>query len=362
MHERIRVNLGERSYDIVAGAGLLAEAGQLVRETINPSRAAVVCDDRVATLYADGMLASLRAAGVTADVVAFPAGEESKSLAQYGKVLDSLFALGLDRRSCVVALGGGVTGDLAGFAAASYMRGVALVQAPTTLLAQVDSSSGGKTGVNHPAGKNMVGAFHQPALVLIDTDTLRTLPRAELLCGLAEAVKHGAIRDAEYFRFIAENSAAILALEPTALRRLILGSCAVKAAIVSADERERGERALLNFGHTFGHAYEKLSNFALRHGEAVAMGMLAACALAEETRGLTPEVREELRRTLAGLGLPETSPAFPAAAALEAMKSDKKTERGVFRFVLPDRLGAAAVREITDAEAVLRALRATGCV
>jgi len=238
MTQTYRVELGARSYDIVVGVDLLAQAGDRVRTRLAPSRAAVVADSHVAPLYGERVRASLDAAGVPASLITFPAGEEAKALDQLAALYDRLFAAAIDRAGCIVAVGGGVTGDLAGFAAATFMRGIPFVQVPTSLLAMVDSSSGGKTGVNHPRGKNLIGAFHQPALVLADIGALQTLPRPELLSGLAEVVKHGMIRDAGYFALVQERAAEILALAPEALVPVIAGSCRIKGEVVAADERE----------------------------------------------------------------------------------------------------------------------------
>lgn len=356
--QTIRVELGERSYDIVIGHDHLDTLGERVAACVNPSRALVISDDRVAAHYARPVTESLAAAGVTADLVTFPAGESSKCLNELSTLYDRMLEIGLDRKSAVIALGGGVTGDLAGYAAASYMRGIPFVQVPTSLLAMVDSSSGGKTGINHPLGKNMIGAFHQPRLVWIDTQTLKTLPRAELLCGLAEAVKHGMIRDEAYLAEIESNADALLALEPNALASLVAGSCRIKGGIVSADEREAGVRALLNFGHTFGHAYESLSGYEIRHGEAVAMGMMAACHAAERILEAPAGIRHRLRTVLAELGLPTSAAAFDADDILRAMLGDKKTERKTLRLVLTPAVGTAEVVRVDDETPVREAIRA----
>jgi 3-dehydroquinate synthase len=354
-----RIALGERSYDILVGSGILSQLGARVKETLSPSRAIVIADRHVADIYAERALTSLRNAELDADLLTFPPGEDSKSLQRLSELYDELLTRRLDRKSCLVALGGGVTGDLAGFAAATYMRGIPFVQVPTSLLAQVDSSSGGKTGINHPLGKNMIGAFHQPRLVLIDIDTLRTLPAEELHSGLAEVVKHGMIRDADYFEQVEKNTSGILALEAEIMERIVLGSCRIKGDVVSDDERESGVRAHLNFGHTFGHAYETLSHYEIRHGEAVAMGMIAACRLAERLGIADASIRERLAPVLTRLGLPTASPAFDAEDVFASMRGDKKTERDTLRVVLVSELGSARIVEAPDPDAVLAAIRET---
>ncbi len=359
--ETLRINLTPGGvgggYDILVGQGLLEIVGERVRK-LAPSRAVVIADEQVAALYGDRVKENLARAGLPAELVTFPAGEESKSLARVSRLYDRLFELQLDRQSCVVALGGGVTGDLAGFAAATFMRGIPLVQVPTSLLAQVDSSIGGKTGVNHPRGKNLIGAFHQPALVIIDVTTLQTLPRAELLSGLAEVVKHGVIRDAEYFAQVEDCAGQLLGLNLAALERIVSGSCRLKGGVVAADEREAALRGILNFGHTFGHAYETVSNYQLRHGEAVALGMISACHLAEKLFGLPPAVRARLALLLTRLGLPIEGAKLEANAVLAAMRGDKKARGGVLRFVVPERIGAARLAEVTDEAAVRAAVAA----
>jgi 3-dehydroquinate synthase len=358
--QTIPVPLARHAYDIHVGRGLLGEAAERVRAVLQPHRIAVVADETVAGLYGETLREALAAGGADAVLVTFPAGEASKRLAQAEVLHEALLAEGLDRKSALVALGGGVTGDLAGFVAATFLRGIPFVQAPTSLLAMVDSSSGGKTGVNLRAGKNLVGAFHQPALVLADIDTLRTLPREELLSGLAEVVKHGVIRDAAYFELVETGAEAILALDPETLAAVVAGSCRIKGAVVAEDEREEsGVRALLNLGHTFGHAYEAASGYALRHGEAVAMGMIAACHLAERLGLSEAALRERLAALLRRIGLPCTAPAYDAEDLLATMRGDKKRERGRHRFVLPRSLGTAEVVTVDDEDAVREALRLT---
>lgn len=278
--ERVRVELGERSYDILIGKGLLSQAAEYLRPLKLGKHGIIITDTNVEPLYAGPLCDALGKGGFAAEVLSVPGGEASKSLRQANRLFEKLPSCGLDRQSFVIALGGGVVGDLAGFVAASYLRGLALVQVPTSLLAQVDSSVGGKTGVNLPQGKNLVGAFYQPKIVLADIDTLRTLPERELRGGFAEVIKHGAIRDAKFFAWLEQGYKRVLALDFEAVTHVVRRCCEIKAEIVSADERESGLRALLNFGHTVGHAMETLSDYnGLLHGEAISMGMCAGAQL-----------------------------------------------------------------------------------
>jgi 3-dehydroquinate synthase len=349
--DRLRVELGARGYDILVGSGLMVEAGALIRPAIRQPRVIVVTDETVAALHLDRFAASLAAAGIAHQAVVLPPGEHSKDFRHFSRLCEDILALGIERRTALVALGGGVVGDLTGFAAATLLRGLDFVQVPTTLLAQVDSSVGGKTGINTPQGKNLVGAFHQPVLVLADTDTLGTLPRRELLAGYAEVVKYGLIRDRAFYDWLEEAGEALVAGDAAARRRAVLRSCALKAAIVAADEREEGERALLNFGHTFGHAFEAETGFgdALLHGEAVALGMALAFDLSARL-GLCPAAAAtRVRRHLSALGLP-TEPRqvanarpFTAAALLAHMQKDKKVRDGRITLILARDIGDAFV-------------------
>jgi 3-dehydroquinate synthase len=349
----LRVELGERSYDVRIGAGLLDRAGELLAPLLRLPRAVVVTDHRLAeaTPHPERLEASLARAGVATRRVVVPAGEASKSVGQLEALLDDLLAHGAERRLTVIALGGGVVGDLAGFAAAVLLRGVDYVQVPTTLLAQVDSAVGGKTGVNTRRGKNLVGAFHQPRAVLIDTDTLATLPGRELRAGYAEVAKYGLIRDAAFFEWLEANGGAVLGGDPAAQAYAIRRSLEVKAAIVAADERETGtERALLNFGHTFAHAYEALAGYGggLLHGEAVSVGMVKALRLSRRLGHCPGQDAERAVRHLEGLGLPVRladlgMAPFPADDLLAAMGRDKKVESARLRFVLARGIGDAFV-------------------
>ncbi|MFQ5894382.1 MAG: 3-dehydroquinate synthase [Nitrospinota bacterium] len=342
----VRVRLGEWSYTIHIGEGLLATVGRRARAAIPGGRALVVTDERVGPLLGEATLGSLRAARFSSELLAVPAGESSKSLEQAFRLYDALIGLGFDRGCGLVALGGGVVGDLAGFVAATFLRGIPYLQVPTTLLAQVDSSVGGKTAVNHPRGKNLIGAFYQPGAVVADVATLRTLPQREFRSGMAEVVKYGVIADPPLFAYLERELDAVLSLKSDALLRVVAACCRAKARVVEADEREeRDIRSILNFGHTFAHALETLSAYRhWSHGEAVAAGMAAAARLSVARR-LCPE--EDALRVVAllrRLGLPTEAPAGEGEALREQMGRDKKAREGKLRFVLMRRLGRVEVR------------------
>jgi 3-dehydroquinate synthase len=340
----LEVALGARSYPIHIGAGTIGRAGELL-QSLPSRRAVVVTNATVASHWLAPLRVALAAGGFRSEVVLIPDGETHKSLATLSDVLTRLLELAAERQTALIALGGGVVGDLAGFAAAIYQRGMPFVQVPTTLLAQVDSSVGGKTAVNHPLGKNMIGSFWQPRAVLVDTDCLRTLPDRELAAGLAEVIKAGAIRDRAFFDWLDGAIAAIVARDPGALERAIFESCRIKAEVVAADEHEIGERALLNFGHTFGHAIENAAGYGVwLHGEAVAAGMVIAGRLSTRVSGLGADEAQRLEALLARAGLPVVPPALPLRRWLELMSRDKKVDAGVIRFVLLERLGRAVIR------------------
>ena len=356
--QTVRVALAERAYPIHIGAGLLERADLLV-PLLTQRRVALVTNHTVAPLYLDRIARALDAAGVASVRVVVPDGEAHKDWSTLNKVFDALLENRCDRKTAIVALGGGVIGDLAGFAAATYQRGVPFVQVPTTLLAQVDSSVGGKTAINHPLGKNMIGAFHQPLAVLADMDTLATLPPAELRAGLAEVIKHSAIRDAAFFDWLEANLDALLRLDRNALAYAVKRSVEIKAAVVAVDERETGLRALLNFGHTFGHAIEAGLGFgAWLHGEAVAAGMVMAADLSTRLGTLERGAADRLRRLLERAGLPVAGPALGADRYLDLMAIDKKAEAGRIRFILLDRLGAARIVDQVPPEALRATLSA----
>ena len=345
----LKVALDERAYPILIGSGLVSGHDALARLAAG-RMVAVVTDAVVAPLYLSTLRGALQPHAAALVEVVLPAGEASKTWASLDRIVDALLAAHFDRGSLLVALGGGVVGDLTGFAAAVYQRGVDYVQVPTTLLAQVDSSVGGKTAINHPLGKNMIGAFHQPRLVLADVDTLRTLPQRELSAGLAEVIKHGAIADPSYFDDVERGMGRLLERDAEALARAVEGSCRIKASVVERDEREGGLRAILNFGHTFGHAIEAgLGYGQWLHGEAVGAGMVMAADLSSRVGLLEPAVARRLTGLIAAARLPGRGPAWPAQRYLELMSVDKKAERGTPRFVLLERLGSALLRRVDDA-------------
>jgi 3-dehydroquinate synthase len=335
----LQVSLAERSYPILIGDGLLADAALLGRY-LQARDLLLVSNTTVAPLYAERVRAALGDRRIID--VRLPDGEQYKTLEYLGRLLDVLVANRFGRDSVVLALGGGVIGDLAGFAAACYQRGVAFAQMPTTLLAQVDSSVGGKTGVNHPGGKNMIGAFHQPSVVFADTSTLCTLPLRELRAGLAEVVKYGLIFDIEFLSWIENNVDTLLKLDPAALAHAIHRSCELKADVVRRDERENGDRALLNLGHTFGHAIETVTGYTQwLHGEAVATGMVIAADMSAKLGMLPITDVQRIRHLLQRIGLPVEAPRFGAQRALDCMQIDKKVKSGRIRLVLLERLGGA---------------------
>ena len=366
---RLTVRLAERAYDLVIGGGLLGRAGGLLAPVLEQRRAVVVTDSHVAGLHLATLRAGLDAAGFEVGSIVVPAGEASKSLDTFGGVVDQLLAARVERRTAVVALGGGVVGDLAGFAAAATLRGLPFVQAPTTLLAQVDSSVGGKTGVNTPRGKNLVGAFHQPRAVLIDTDTLATLPARELRAGYAEIVKAALIGDAAFYLWCEANAAAVVAGDRAAQSEAIYRACAFKAAVVADDEREeRGSdgRALLNLGHTFAHAIEAdLGYGAVLHGEAVAVGLGLAFRLSARLGLCAEAVADRVVAHVASVGLPAElgmlNRRFSASRLVGLMARDKKVRDGRLHFVLARGVGQAFTASDVPAEAVVSVLRDAGC-
>jgi len=338
----VTVSLGDRSYPIFVGAGLLSALGRYCAKLELGRRCAVLSDDRVARLYAKPALAALRSSGFEPRLICVPHGETSKSLKMIHAACDQLAAHRLERKSFIVALGGGVAGDLAGFLAAIYLRGIAFVQAPTTLLAQVDSSVGGKTGVNLKAGKNLVGAFHQPRLVLCDLRTLNTLPEREFRAGLAEVIKYGIICDAPFFARLERVLPRLMGREAGVLAEVVAHCCELKAGVVRFDETETGLRAILNFGHTIGHAIENISGYGkYLHGEAIAIGQVAAAKLSAELAGLPADDAARIERLFLRAGLPVSIRLAGAARArlLAAMQADKKVSAGEIKFVLACRIG-----------------------
>ncbi|HEY3694028.1 3-dehydroquinate synthase [Phenylobacterium sp.] len=359
MIRTVPVALGGRAYDVLIGPGLIDEAGARIAPLLKRPRLAVVSDETVWSLHGARFAAALEAAGIAALPVVIRPGEQTKSFAGLAELSGRLLSLGLDRGDLIAALGGGVVGDLAGFAAAIYKRGVDFVQVPTTLLAQVDSSVGGKTAIDTPHGKNLIGAFHQPRLVLADLDVLATLPEREMRAGYAEVVKYGLLGDAAFFDWLEANAAAVVARQPQALGRAVARSVEMKAAIVAEDETEQGRRALLNLGHTFGHALEAETGYgaALLHGEAVAAGQALAFRFSA-AQGLCPgRDADRAAAAIAAAGLPTTLAEIPghpfdAGRLLAHMGQDKKAEAGRLTFVLARRLGEAFVAKAVDPAAV----------
>ncbi|MFS2080192.1 bifunctional shikimate kinase/3-dehydroquinate synthase AroKB [Telluria sp. Tellsp131] len=358
----LNVELGDRSYPIAIGRGLLDDSSLLNRHIGGSGKVAIVTNTTVAPLYLDKVAGPLRAAGREVVPIILRDGEEFKNWESLNEVFDALLANKCDRKTTLVALGGGVIGDMTGFAAATYMRGVPFVQIPTTLLAQVDSSVGGKTGINHPLGKNMIGAFYQPRAVIADTATLDTLPDRELSAGLAEVIKHGAILDAPFFDWIEANIEKLVARDHAALAHAIARSCEIKADVVARDEREGGLRAVLNFGHTFGHAIEAgLGYGAWLHGEAVGCGMVMAADLSRRLNLIDDAALERVRALVKAAGLPVVAPDLGIERWIELMEVDKKNEGGAIKFILLKPLGSPSItnapRELLDA--TLKALVGT---
>lgn len=355
----VRVELGDRSYQIRIEAGILKDLGPALRSLGFSSRIGLLSNPTVYGIYGGTVMASLRDAGFSAAEIIIPDGESFKNLATveaiYGKLLDAK----LDRRSCLVALGGGVIGDITGFAASTYMRGIDFIQVPTTLLSQVDSSVGGKTGVNHPLGKNMIGTFWQPRLVWIDPVTLRTLAVRELRAGMAEVIKYGIIRDADFFGFLESSRDAVMSLDQDVMSRIIKRSCEIKAEVVAEDEREGGLRAILNCGHTIGHAVETVTRYErYLHGEAVAIGMYLEARLASHTGGIESGQLQRIGDILDAYGLPAELPDnIDIEALLAAIEIDKKTVNGALTFILPDRIGSVRIERGVPPAAVRKALQ-----
>lgn len=350
MMRRVDVALGERSYEIAVGPGLLDDIGRHVRQLATTGQVGVVADTTVANLYARRVMRSLKAAGCNPHLILLPAGERTKTLRSASRVLDGLVKAKFERGSVLIALGGGVIGDLTGFVAAVYLRGIPYIQVPTTLIAQVDSSVGGKTGVNHPSGKNLIGAFHQPRLVLIDIQTLNTLPRREWTAGLAEVIKYGVIADDKFFAFLEEHLPSVLEMKDEAVMHLVTRSCEIKAAVVMEDERESDRRRILNYGHTIGHALESLGRYrGLVHGEAVAIGMVQEADLAACLGLCGADVVQRQRDLIRRCGLPHELPRVSFGDLWRAMQHDKKVAGGRLHCVLPERIGSVRVEVLERA-------------
>jgi len=355
----LTVDLDQRSYPIYIGSDLI-DRPELFEACSKASSIYIVTNTTVAPLYAERLSKTLATFGKSVRTITLPDGESFKDWKNLQTIFDELLKHGADRQTVLVALGGGVIGDMTGFAAASFMRGIRFIQVPTTLLSQVDSSVGGKTGINHPLGKNMIGAFYQPVAVVADLNTLKTLPPRELSAGLAEVIKHGAIADASFLDWIEANTNALLACDIEAMSHAVLRSCEIKSAVVSADEREGGVRATLNFGHTFGHAIEAGMGYGeWLHGEAVACGMVMGAKLSCLLQKITQADVDRLTRIIHAMHLPITAPKFGAERYIELMQVDKKAEGGQIRYVLLEQIGKAYMSTAPH-EAVLETLLATG--
>jgi 3-dehydroquinate synthase len=353
---KVSVHLAGGDYDILVKPGLHLDIGAWLKGKTKSGKVAVISDSNVFPLFGEAIVKSLSDAGLHAIVALLPAGEDHKTLTDLLPVYDAVLAGKIERSTPVLALGGGVVGDMAGFVAATVLRGVPLVQAPTTLLAMVDASVGGKTGVNHSTGKNLIGSFHQPIGVLIDPLALKTLPARELRGGLAECIKHDIIRDYEGFCRLESHIEKALALDIDYLAELVAHNVAIKARVVEADPLERGERAHLNFGHTFGHAIETVSRHEYSHGECVALGMTAAAFLAKQLGMIDDEQRRRMVNLIAKAGLPTNNLNLDTKAVVEAMAFDKKVAAGKVRFVLPTKIGAVVVRDDVAREKVTEAV------
>jgi len=357
VERRVSVGLGARAYEIVIRQGLLTWVGKDLAELKVGRRYAVIADDRVAALFGRELLDGLAAAGIRVELITFPQGEAAKNMATVAELAGRLARSGLDRGDALIALGGGVTGDICGFLASIYMRGISFVQVPTSLLAQVDSSVGGKTGVDIPEGKNLLGTFYQPRRVYIDPGVLAALPEAEMLNGLAEVIKYGVIYDAELFRELVEKRAAVLARDLGVLAAIIERCCQIKAAVVAADEREADLRRILNFGHTLGHAVEAASGYTLAHGLAVAIGMAMVGEIAVEQGLWSRDDADALRELIQAYGLPVRVPAgFDRQAIKNYLKTDKKTVAGRPFFVLPTAIGQVTITDQVEDALIDRVL------
>ncbi len=351
MGKTIQVGLGERSYPIIIEAGLLHNIGPDLKKRKIAKRYGIISDDRVAKLYGETVLESLERVGLSAELITFPHGEESKNLQTIATLASRLASLRFDRSDCLIALGGGVTGDICGFLASLYMRGISFVQIPTTLLAQVDSSVGGKTGVDIPEGKNLIGTFYQPKCVYIDSQVLKSLPDNELVNGLAEVIKYGVIYDAEFFHFLAANRQGILDLDKKLITKIIARSCTIKARVVEQDEREGDLRRILNYGHTIGHAVEATSKFTIAHGTAVGIGMVAAAEIAVRRSRLQPGEASQIKNLIRDYKMLISVPAeLDRNQIKQYLLTDKKTIGGRIFFVLPTEIGKVIITDDVQEE------------
>lgn len=356
----INVNLGDRSYVITIAPGALNRLGSIIAATRKPTAVIVISNSVVSKYYAESVLKSITSSGIRTELMVVPSGERFKTLGTVRKIYDAMLSACIDRNSAVVALGGGVIGDMAGFAAATYMRGIDFYQVPTTLLAQVDASVGGKTGVDLPQGKNLVGAFHQPRGVIIDTLTLNTLPKRELRSGLAEIVKHGIIYDQVFFKYLCDKSADLLKCNVELLEEAIRRSVEIKRSVVEKDERESGLRAILNYGHTVGHAVEMLSGYGkYRHGEAISIGMVTEALLAEREGYAREGIAESVAEALVKMKLPvNMEPSIKTEDIVRSVELDKKTMGRKLRFALPKKIGECGIVENISREALINTIEA----
>jgi 3-dehydroquinate synthase len=354
----VTVDLNERSYDIVIGSGILQKLGLRLKE-FRPSRVAIISNKTIFPIYRDTLLRSLSEYNIVPEILPIPDGEEYKDFLWTYYIHGELLKARFDRSSLLIAFGGGVVGDITGFVASTYMRGIRYIQIPTTLLAQVDSSVGGKTGVNHPLGKNMIGSFFQPSLVLVDLDTLRTLPKKEFYAGMAEIIKYGIIADEKLFDYLITDKEGIISLEDSMVK-IIKRSCEIKADVVSKDEKESGLRAILNFGHTIGHAIETVTGYGqFLHGEAVAMGMCAAADLAVRMKIFQRSDAKRIKELVKMYNLPADIPGdLNVRDMINAMEIDKKVKAGKLRFILPEAIGRVRIEEDVDREVIMEALTA----
>lgn len=345
--EKITVNLGERSYDIMIGSEILNGIGEQLKSFNLSPKIAIISNSTVFSLYGEQVADSVRKAGFDLLTVIIPDGEEHKNILTLQHIYSELLRYKLDRKSALIALGGGVVGDITGFAASTYMRGIAYIQIPTTLLAQVDSSVGGKTGIDHELGKNMIGTFWQPSLVWIDIETLKTLPKRELTAGIAEIIKYGVIYDEELFDFLVLNKEKILNLDRNAIVYILKRSCEIKAEVVSKDERESGFRAILNFGHTIGHAIETVTGYKrFLHGEAIAIGMVLEAHLAEMINLIDSKDVSKIKSLIESYGLPFEKPAdIKPNSIFLSMQLDKKAIAGELKFILPQKIGSVLIQK-----------------
>ena len=359
--KKIRVNLGDRSYDICIGSNILGKIGSKLKSFNSSPKTAIISNPAVYRLYGKKVLNSIKSSGFDVIPVIIPDGEKYKDISIVQKIYGELLMHRLDRKSALIALGGGVIGDITGFVASTYMRGIDYIQIPTTLLAQVDSSVGGKTGVNHKLGKNMIGTFYQPKLVWIDIDILKTLPQKEFLAGLAEVIKYGVIWDAKLFEFLENSRDKILRLDKKSLTHIIKRSCEIKAKVVSKDEREAGLRAILNYGHTIGHAIETVTGYKkYLHGEALAIGMFIEAEIAESLKLLKEKTVQRIKSLIESYGLPTKIPVrINRNILLASMQLDKKAVAGELKFILPERIGKVRIQKGIEGKLIRETLETT---